>query len=155
MQKDEKEKQIQYELKNKEMMNKFLDEINQIKNNVDKKVQEMEGKFDKICKRQEEIIDKGIANKYHQIILNTNTVGQFIKFDDILKEHFIMEVFKNLNSQNNVNKIILYYKLIDIDSLSKDINLPIIQFIKDNNHDLEITNSKVENLHENGIYHLL
>lgn len=133
------------------MMKNFLEEMNKIKCEVDKKLQKMENQFGEICKRQEEIIDKGIANKYHRIILNTITVGQFIKFDDNLKEHIIMELLKNTTNQKNINKAILYIKLNDLDYLSIDKKLPIIQFIKVDTRNMKITNDKIEYFYENGL----
>ena len=152
MKEEEKEKQIQIEIQNQERIQKFLQEINKIKDDVDKKMKKIEDKFDQICKRQEEIIDNGVVSNYHQIISDTITVSQFMKFNDKLKEHFIIEIFKNSsnqkNNKENVKKGILYYKLMDFSNANE--NLPVIQFIKSDVNQLKLSDMKIEYLFENG-----
>lgn len=135
----------------------FLNEINKIKSDVDKKMKSIEDKFTSICKKQEEIIDSGAIAKYNQMILDTITIGQFVKFDDDLKEHFLNEVTKKLRKEIAKDKLenkILFFELALNDKfLNENVNSPVIQFIRDNNQQIEqitVKQYKLESIYSKG-----
>ena len=85
--------------------------------------------------------------------MDTITYGQFRKFDDKLKDHFLAELFKNENKQINQEfidsvKLILYFFVPE----SYD-SIQMIQIFKGNEKDqpkIKITNKKVEDLYQKG-----
>ncbi|KAK8841507.1 hypothetical protein M9Y10_027126 [Tritrichomonas musculus] len=150
MKKQEEDKQKQNEIDNKKRIENFSSYVEKIKNGFDEKIISIQDQFKQICKKQEEFIDDAAVKKYHQMILETITYGQFSKFDDKLKYHFLIELFKNENKQVNqefinIIKIILDNFLVP----ESNDNIQMIQIFK-GNPNIKITYNKIEDLYQKG-----
>ena len=93
---------------NKRTMALFSNEIQNINEKVDTKIKSFENDFSKICKRQSDIIDKGLVNQYNKVVLNTLSFKEFISLDDELKEHIIKELIKYSVGENYLENIEKY-----------------------------------------------
>ena len=142
MKKQEEEKQKQNEIDSLKRIENFSSDVDEIKKGFNDKIKSTQDQFQQICKKQEEFMDNAAIKKYHQMILETITFGQFRKFDDKLRDHFISELIKNVNN--------LHIKLI-LDNISTKDSIQIIQLFKGDIKDqikIKITNDKIENLYE-------
>ena len=151
MKKQEEEKQIKNEIENQKRIENFSFDVNKIKNNVDEKMKSIQDQFKQICIKQEEFIDNAAVKKYHQMILETITFGQFRKFDDNLRDHFKTEFVKI--EQNNKEESLHTKVILDCISIPESYeNIQIIQIFKGDvkNHSrIKITNNIIEDLNQN------
>ncbi|KAK8895355.1 hypothetical protein M9Y10_023817 [Tritrichomonas musculus] len=162
MKKQEEDKQKQNEIDYKKRIENFSSDIEKIKNGIDEKMISIQDQFKQICKKQEEFIDNAAVKKYHQMILETITYGQFCKFDDKLKDHFLTELLKIENKKTNQefckfddklkdNFLTELYKIENkqINQLFKIENIPMIQIFK-RNVEIKITKNKIEDVFQKG-----
>ncbi|KAK8840170.1 hypothetical protein M9Y10_031110 [Tritrichomonas musculus] len=151
MKKQEEEKQKQNEIENQKRIDIFSSDVNKIKNNVDDKMKSIQDQFKQICTKQEEFIDNAAVKKYHRMILETITFGQFRKFDDKLKEHFKTELVKI--EQKNKEELLHAKVILDCISIPESYeNIQIILIFKGevkNHSKIKVTNDIIEDLNQN------